>query len=143
MHGNDDAMKDLMEFLLGLPGEEREKLRDVISTMLQEVREISKEGSDVLFMGSDGSRVVKGLHFPRDVLGSDGPVILPSAFKNIIIGAYSDEFIAEQASEIEESIEDEVERQSAWEELMNSFAIQVAFEFDASPPVDFDLMLEE
>lgn len=140
---DDEAINDLMEFLLGLPATEREKLRDVISTMLDEIREISKEGSDVLFMGSDGKRVVKGLHFPRDVLGSDGPVILPSAFKNIIIGAFSDEFVEEQARDIEETIEDENERQAAWEELMNTFAIHIAFEFDAAPPGDYDLMLEE
>lgn len=140
---NEESMKELMEFLLSLPEDEREKLRDVLGTMLREVRDISKEGSDILFMGSDGRRVVKGLHFPREVLGSDGPVILPSAFKNIIVGAFSDEFIEEQAREIEETIENDDERQAAWEDLMNTFAIHVAFEFDASPPLDFDLMLEE
>ena len=140
---DDEALNDLMEFLLSLPGEEREKLRDVISTMLVEVREIAKEGSDVLFMGSDGKRVVKGLHYPREVLGSDGPVILPSAFKNIIIGAFSDEFVEEQATEIEETIDNDEERQAAWEELMNTLAIHVAFEFDAAPPGDYDLMFEE
>lgn len=139
----DESLNDLMEFLLGLPADEREKLRDVVSTMLSEVREIAKEGSDVLFMGSDGRRVVKGLHYPREVLGGDGPVILPSAFKHIIIGAFSDEFVADQARDIEESIDDEDERQAAWEELMNTFAIHVAFEFDAAPPGDYDLMLEE
>lgn len=143
MTSGDESMNDLIEFLLSLPDTEREKLRDVVSTMLEEVREIAKEGSDVLFMGSDGKRVVKGLHFPREVLGSDGPVILPSAFKNIIIGAFSDEFVEEQARDIEETIENDDERQAAWEELMNTFAIHIAFEFDASPPGDFDLMLEE
>lgn len=140
---DDAAMNDLMEFLLSLPVSDREKLKDVVSMMLDEVREISKEGSDVLFMGSDGRRVVKGLHFPREVLGSDGPVILPSAFKNIIIGAFSDEFVEENARSIEEMIDDEGERQAAWEELMNTFAIHIAFEFDAAPPGDYDLMLEE
>lgn len=140
---DDEALNDLMEFLLSLPGEEREKLRDVISTMLVEVREIAKEGSDVLFMGSDGKRVVKGLHYPREVLGSDGPVILPSAFKNIIIGAFSDEFVEEQARDIEETIDNDEERQAAWEELMNTLAIHIAFEFDAAPPGDYDLMFEE
>lgn len=140
---DDESLNDLMEFLLSLPADEREKLRDVVSTMLIEVREIAKEGSDVLFMGSDGRRVVKGLHFPREVLGSDGPVILPSAFKNIIIGAFSDEFVAEQALDIDESFDTDEEKQAAWEELMNTFAIHVAFEFDAAPPGDYDLMLEE
>ena len=143
MSQDDEAINDLMEFLLTLPADEREKLRDVVSSMLVEIREIAKEGSDILFMGSDGRRVVKGLHFPREVLGSDGPVILPSAFKNIIIGAFSDEFVEEQALEIEETIDGDDERQAAWEELMNTFAIHIAFEYDASPPGDYDLMLEE
>jgi hypothetical protein len=71
-----------------------------------------------------------------------GPVLFPSADKNVILGAFSDESIQMMADEIAECDDSDEEKEARWEALMGDYAAELVRLFDSQPPDDFDFMLE-
>lgn len=138
----------LMGYLSAMSPEERDKLRESLNVMANELSmkeerfEKTEIPSDLLFIGSDGNRVVKGLHYAREVLGGDGPVILPMSSPGVIIGAYSDEFIQSEAAEISETYETYEEQNQAWENRMAFFAMRIAKHYDQEKPESLDDFLK-
>ena len=136
----------VLGFIAGLSHKDRSRLREALDSLMNELSgnlddEVEFTGrapEDLLFIGSDGKRVVKGFHYAREVLGEDGPVILPSSSPFVIIGAFSDEYIREGADEIESSYDTFEERQAAWEQQMAHYAILIAEKHDESPPLSPD-----
>lgn len=142
----DEDFEDLEEFanfVSGLDGDDRKSLEELLSTLSSELTEQMSPPPDLLFIGSDGKRVVKGLHYPREVLGEDGPVILPSASEFVILGAYSDEFIRDEANDIAGQFFDNDERETAWHSLMADYAYSIAKKFDDNPPEDYSRFFKE
>lgn len=136
-----------LEVLRDIPLDQRHKLKELIDTFLLEVTHESGEDGgpqkDLLFIGSSGTHVVKCLHYPREVLGGDGPILIPTSSKYIIAGAYSDEFINERANEIHDSYETQQEQNDAWAQLMNEYALDIVHTYEDQPPPSFDAFLLE
>jgi hypothetical protein len=138
-----EDLEDFARFASSLNDSERKTLEELLSSLAGELVEQMTPPKDLLFVGSDGKRVVKGLHYPREVLGEDGPVILPSASQFVILGAYSDEFIQREADEIAGLFDDYEERDDAWERLMAEYAYDISKKFDDNPPEDYSKLFEE
>jgi|GEM_PF-1665354 len=140
-----NELEFFLEILRGVPLDQRNNLKDVIDTFLLEVTgEEDPDGGprkDVLFIGSSGSHVVKCLHYPRDVIGGDGPILLPTSSKFLIIGAYADEFINERANEIHQDYDTTEEQNDAWTQLMNAYAVDIVHAHEQQPPPTFDTLL--
>jgi hypothetical protein len=130
----------VLGFLASMKPGERSRLRELFETMSNEMSspseryEATEVPSDLLFVGTDGRRVVKGFHYSREVLGQDGPVIFPSSSEFVILGAFADEFVQEKAEEIQSSWDTYEEQSHAWEIQMADFAFMVASEYDKNPP---------
>lgn len=138
-----EDLEDFARFASSLNDSERKTLEELLSSLAGELVEQMTPPKDLLFVGSDGKRVVKGFHYPREVLGEDGPVILPSASQFVILGAYSDEFIQREADEIAGLFDDYEERDDAWERLMAEYAYDISKKFDDNPPEDYSKLFEE
>lgn len=143
-----ESMNELeffLEILRDIPLDQRHNLKEVIDTFLLEVTdEGDPDGGprkDLLFIGSSGTHVVKCLHYPRDVLGGDGPVLLPTSSKFLIAGAYSDEFINDRANEIHDGYGTPEEKNDAWAQLMNEYAVDIVYAYEQQPPPTFDALL--
>lgn len=137
-----EDLEDFARFASSLNDSERKTLEELLSSLAGELVEQMTPPKDLLFVGSDGKRVVKGFHYPREVLGEDGPVILPSASQFVILGAYSDEFIQREADEIAGLFDDYEERDDAWERLMAEYAYDISKKFDDNPPEDYSKLFE-
>jgi len=143
-----ESMNELeffLEILRDIPLDQRHNLKEVIDAFLLEVTDESDSDGgprkDLLFIGSSGTHVVKCLHYPRDVLGGDGPVLLPTSSKFLIAGAYSDEFINDRANEIHDGYDSTEEKNDAWAQLMNEYAVDIVHAYEQQPPPTFDALL--
>ena len=144
---NDASVADFLEllsYISSMSPDDRDRLRENLnalaleSTLASEKIEKTEIPSDLLFIGSDGNRVVKGLHYARDVLGGDGPIILPASSPAVIVGAYSDEFVQLEAEDISEQYHTYEEQSVEWERRMAVFAMRIAQRYDEDPPSNFD-----
>ena len=138
----------LVGYSSSMSPEERDKLRENLNalalsaSMSAEKIEKTEIPSDLLFIGSDGRRVVKGLHYSRDALGEDGPVILPISSPTVIVGAFSDEFVQKDAEEISSQYDSYEEQSEAWERRMGLYALRIAQRYDDDPPSGVDEFLK-
>jgi hypothetical protein len=142
-----NELEVFLEILRETPLDQRHKLKETIDAFLLEVTsENDPDGGpqkDLLFIGSSGTHVVKCLHYPREVLGGDGPVLLPTSSKFIIAGAYSDEFINDRANEIHDSYSSTEDKNDAWAQLMNDYAVDIVHAYEQQPPPSFDALIME
>lgn len=129
---------EIMNFLMQLPGHETLKLKDLMSRLQDEMKEAGGDGTDVLFCGSDGKTIIKAVHYPRSVLGEDGPVILPSADSKVILAAFSDEFVQGNLDEVRNVFADGEVREHQWEQFLNSLAAKVSRKHAESEEFDWD-----
>lgn len=79
---------------------------------------------DVLFWGIDGLRVVVGLMYPREGLGADGPLVLPSADDSAVLVAFSFEQLREQVRAIEGNYAEDSHRSFSWNQYLNRLAFE-------------------
>lgn len=139
---------NLIGYITQMSPEDRDKLRENLSALAFEFKTSGMElekteiPSDILFIGSDGRRVVKGFHYSRDVLGEDGPVIMPTSSAAVVLGAYSDEFIKERADQVTSQYETYEEQAAAWEMQMSEFALDIAAKYDKEQPPGLDEFLK-
>lgn len=139
---------DLLKYISSMTPDEKNKLKENLEQMSLDLSlrsenvEKTEVPSDLLFIGSDGRRVVKGLHYSREVLGGDGPVILPVSSPTMIVGAYSDEFVQSDAEEISEQYHTYEEQSEAWERRMTLYAMRIAQRYDEDPPSGIDDFLK-
>ena len=122
----EDLRDEIMKFLQALPGPETSKLKDLMDKLAEQMIETQSDGNDVLFCGSDGKTIIKAVHFPRSSLGSDGPVILPSADSKVILAAFSDEYVQTNLDEVRNVFQDPSVREHQWEQFLNGLATQVS-----------------
>jgi len=123
----EEQIFDFVKFLENLSDQDRRRLDHVMATFQEEIMaaQTSGESKELLFAGASGRYVVKCLHFPLEVLGDDGPVILPSANEQVILAAVSDEFITKKVAEYTERFPDPLARERRWEIYLNSLAIHI------------------
>jgi hypothetical protein len=132
---------DFINFVSRLPEQQRDYISDMFEAMASSADEVTP--TDLLFVGSDGERVVKCFHYPIKVLGDDGPVIIPSSNKNIILAAFSDEFIQTRADDIQDIFADMDMANDAWNQFMQECAVEVVDTYDATPPQDFEVLFDQ
>ncbi|SVB48274.1 uncharacterized protein METZ01_LOCUS201128 [marine metagenome] len=130
---------EILKFLMALPGPETLKLKDLMDRLSSEMVETVADGNDVLFCGSDGKTIIKAVHFPRSVLGEDGPVILPSADPKVILAAFADEFVQGSLDEVRNVFADLEVREHQWEQFLNSLAAKVSRKHAESEEFDWDI----
>ena len=129
---------EILKFLMALPGKQTLKLKDLMAKLGTEMVEKQKDGNDVLFCGSDGNTIIKAVHFPRSVLGEDGPVILPSADSKVILAAFADEFVQSNLDEVRNVFQDLEVREHQWEQFLNGLAVKVSRKFAETEKFDWD-----
>ena len=132
---------EIMKFLQSMPGPETIKLKNLMDKLAEQMIETQGDGNDVLFCGSDGQTIIKAVHFPRSVLNEDGPVILPSADSNVILAAFSDEFVQSNLDEVRNVFSDKSVREHQWEQFLNSLAAKVSRAHAESQDFDWDTVL--
>lgn len=132
----------LREFIGMLPKEAITAMSAVLNTLVREVLSTIHNEHDVLFCGSDGSHIVKCLHYDRSVLnGEDGPVICPSANPMVLLAAYSNEYIEGKVAEYRNIYSDPELLESQWQLFLNSLAEDIAAEHPEGQP-NWELLLE-
>jgi len=138
-----EAHEELMRQLEEMPADVREKLQNVLDLLRNElVFSATKETEELLFCGADKDKVVKCLHFPSEVLNwEDGPILLPSANPNVILGAVSNELVHRKVEEFSRRYEEGLERESRWEIYLNSIALRIAELHDQEGGFDFSDLL--
>jgi len=129
---------EILKFLMALPGTQTLKLKDLMAKLSTEMIETRADGNDVLFCGSDGNTIIKAVHFPRAVLGEDGPVILPSADSKVILAAFADEFVQGNLDEVRNVFQDLEVREHQWEQFLNGLAAKVSRKHAESEEFDWD-----
>jgi hypothetical protein len=137
----DELKEQILSYLMSMPSHEAEKLKNLMDKLAEQMMETQKDGSDVLFCGSDGKTIIKAVHYPRSVLQEDGPVILPSADSKVILAAFSDEYVQGSLDEVRNVFQDLEVREHQWEQFLNSLAVKVSRKHAETP--DFDWVLPE
>jgi hypothetical protein len=122
------TQEEVTAYLLSLPPEIQAKLAGVMELWKTEMLSPSgSEEKEILFCGADGEKIIKCLHFPAEVLDyEDGPVLLPSANKKVVIGAVSDEMVVRKVAEYNELYPDALVRERRWEMYLNGIAVEIA-----------------
>lgn len=133
--------KQLLEHLQSLPPSEVLKLQGILNLLVSEMTETQIVEHDVLFCGSNGQTVIKALHFPREVLGTDGPVILPSGTKHVLLAAYSNEFIQRNVDTTRNIFTDPEVCEVQWEMFLNGLAEEIAEKHGQDYRDEFDEIL--
>tara|TARA_B110001454_G_scaffold218524_1_gene246732 strand:- start:2057 stop:2497 length:441 start_codon:yes stop_codon:yes gene_type:complete len=145
MSEKDDIREELLEHLKSLPDPEVRKLNGILALLVQEMLETQDDQHDVLFCGSNGTTIIKALHYPRDVLGdTDGPVLLPSADSKVLLGAYSNEYIQHNVDQTRNIFSDPEVCEQQWELFLNNLAEEIAkaHQNSSTEDLNFEKMLE-
>lgn len=107
---------------------------DVAELMHAEMQETKEEHHNVIFIGTDGDKTIKAIHVPSSAInGGDGPVLFAGANKNLIIAAFSNEFIDAESNSIGEK--EPGLRGELWVELMQRLHDMIESEYAENPPV--------
>ena len=117
---------DFVEFLNGLPAEQKEKLHDLLSVLVQELFTTTTTDNDVVFCGSNGQKVIKCVTCAREALGEDGPVILPSSNSTVILFCVSTEFLEAQVESFRNLYPDSELCEQEWQKFLDSLANDAA-----------------
>jgi hypothetical protein len=132
---------DFINFVGRLPEQQRDYIAELFTSMASSAEEVAP--TDILFVGSDGERIVKCFHYPEKALGETGPVIIPSSNKNIILAAFSDEFIQTRADDIQDIFADMDMANDAWNQFMQECAVEIVYAHDATPPENFEVLFDQ
>tara|TARA_Y100000758_G_C15962327_1_gene390064 strand:+ start:412 stop:843 length:432 start_codon:yes stop_codon:yes gene_type:complete len=132
----------LRAFIEKLPKEAIAAMSAVLNTLVGEVLSTIHNEQDVLFCGSNGSYIVKCLHYDRSVLGGeDGPVICPSSNPMVLLAAYSNEYIEGKVAEYRNIYSDPELMEAEWQLFLNSLAEDIAAGHPEDQP-NWELLLE-
>ena len=113
---NFEQGEELMDELNNFEGISPELARNMQAELTQALR-----GSDnILVVGTEGERTVTIVIAPRAVVGSKGPVLIPSSDKGRIVSMVAKEFIEKCALKCQNE-EDQDGAQEKWEQLLEFF----------------------
>jgi hypothetical protein len=108
--------EELMNELNDFEGISPELARNMQAELTQALR-----GSEsILVVGTEGERTITIILAPRAVVGSRGPVLVPTSDKGRIVSMVSREFV-EKCSVVCENMEDQDGAQEKWEKLLEFF----------------------
>ena len=137
------AEHEIMEFLENLPPEVNEQLQRVIQTLMSELILTPDKEYDVVFCGSNGKNIIKCVHYDRQVLDGDGPIILPSANPFVTLAAISTETVNETVSEFKNIYPDPEVCESHWQSFLDNMANDIAHLAESVTPTRWEQLLDE
>lgn len=106
---------------------------DIAQLMHSEMQETKEEEHNVIFIGTDGDKAIKAIHVPAASLnGKDGPVLFAGADEDLVIAAFSREYIDSNAQRI--SDEDTGLHKELWIAFMQDLHQMVEEEYTSNPP---------
>jgi hypothetical protein len=109
---------------------------ELINAMESELKEVDSQRHNVIFVSTNGQNVVKAIHVPASALNNeDGPVVFPGAEKNVLIAAFSRDFIYKEVQRLED-VEDEDDRNDFWGEFLGELCHKIEMEIE-NKPVDW------
>jgi hypothetical protein len=111
---------------------------DVAAAMLEELEETEQQVHNVMFVATDGQYAIKAIHVPESSIGNvNGPVLFPCSNPNVILAAFSKEYIQAQIEYIENL--DAGLRDEAWVEFLECLNDKITLECESNPPTWKDL----
>ena len=113
---NFEQSKELMDELNEFEGISPELTKNMQAELTQALR-----GSEnILVVGTEGERTITIVIAPRAVVGSRGPVLIPTTDKIRVVSMVSKEFVEECALTCQ-NMEDQDEAQEKWDQLLKFF----------------------
>lgn len=121
----------------------------IIQEVKQQIAEVEDEDSNIIFIFTEGQYVVTGIYVhPAALDGQRGPILMRGSTENLIIAAFSRDYIAELLKEtdlvgdFEEDTpglpagitEGMSARDRAWVDRLESMATMVRLEMSSNPP---------
>lgn len=111
---------------------------EVAAVMLQELEETEQIVHNVMFVATDGRYAIKAIHVPESSIGDvNGPVLFPCSNPNVILAAFSREYIQSHIEYIENL--DAGLRDEAWVEFLECLNDKITLECESNPPTWKDL----
>ena len=111
---------------------------EVAAAMLEELEETEQKVHNVMFVATDGRYAIKAIHVPESSIGNvNGPVLFPCSNPNVILAAFSKEYIQSQIEYIENL--DAGLRDEAWVEFLECLNDEITLECESNPPTWKDL----
>jgi hypothetical protein len=134
---------DLISWISSLSAEEQRRVMEFANLISSELMAAGSGGEEkeLLFAGNVGSKIIKCLHFPFEVLGEDGPLVLPSSNPKVILGAVSDELVYRKVAEYTDRYNDDFTRSQQWELYLHGVAAEIV-EMSENTEVDWDVLLD-
>lgn len=136
------------DFEASVPFERKEELAaamaasgisdEVAAAMLEELEETEQKEHNVIFVSTDGAYAIKAIHVPESSIGNvNGPVLFPCSNPNVILAAFSKEYIQDQIDYIEQLVPGL--RDEAWVEFLELLNEKITLECESHPPTWKDL----
>jgi len=112
---------------------------EMIEGVLAQLKHVDPEDTNVVFIFTEGDTVVTAVHTPRETLdGQDGPVLTQGAEDNVIIAAFSREYILDLIRKIDSDIEEQPGllpwAENLWTTELENLANAVKLELAKNPP---------
>jgi hypothetical protein len=140
---DEPADREIVEFLDNLPPELAEQLQILIQQLISELLLTPTKEHDVVFCGSNGKNIIKCVHYDRNVLGDDGPVILPSANPLVTLAAISTQKVNEVVTEYKNIYPDPAVCESHWQSFLDNTASDIAHMAETRSPARWEQLLDE
>lgn len=116
-------------------------LAEVVVEQLSETQK--EDGSNIIFLFSEGDYVVTAIHVPHEAINSTGPVLMSGINEKSIIAAFSRDFIREKLDVVAESEEAGAGLpERIWIRELENLAEMIKFEMVTNPPRDWDHLLD-
>jgi hypothetical protein len=126
---------------------------EIVNEVRQQLADVEDEQSSIIFIFTEGRYVVTGIHVhPAALDGKDGPILMRGAGDNLIIAAFSRNYIIrllEESEELETYGEESAglfpglnQQEHAWMQQLEKMASLVRVELVSNPPEKWEDILE-
>lgn len=139
-----DSLNEMFAWMSDMTSEQKAAMQQFAGAFRKEIEATNteSEAKELLFVGSQGSTIIKMLHYPYEVLEEEGPVLLPSADKQVLLGAVADELIMRKVAEYSDAYPDDFTREHRWQAYLNMLAHELtAMQAEMRDSSEFDDLL--
>jgi hypothetical protein len=121
-----DDEQDLMDYINSLPEEQKNKLHELLGSLISELHATTTTDKDVVFCGSNGEKVIKCISTGLAGLGENGPVILPSSNETVILFAVANEYLEQEVDSLRNVYTDPELLEQEWQKFLDDLACRAA-----------------
>ena len=134
IRGSFDHVQEIKDLIMD-SGADPEKVK----TFLDELEEADEQTHNILFVSSDGEKTIKAIYVPAAGLNDQpGPVIFPSAKPDVVLAAFSKEFIENQMDQIEWLDVDQEDAEYIWENFIGMLHDMIFEELEYAEPFKWE-----